>query len=429
MMTRVSPTPKASILAVLIVALYISSIIWDSFAGLMIASLLTMMMAYSYGYALKESRKLYRINAKRNHLQRAGEGSRVPVNINLNIGEDKWPPYIHVEDRCPPRLKPEKRELLLTPGDSKQAKAKYYVITSPGYHRFEATVLSTGDPLGFFRSFRVVKSPSSISVYPLGFGEYTVSAIAQGAQETVYNRLKGLETEFYQLREYVYGDDVRRISWTATARTGYPMVWEGYSTTKQDVALFLDLALEAWPGTPGYSSADWIMRLTLEVVQRTSRSGAKSWYTIYRGNTWEDWRELWGRQAVDVLRFRLSLMGPDSVEKDSTKYQALERFLINTPHGVFKIILLSTNTRIGEIVRLLELNKIDKCKVIIGIILPLGSSRTEKAIREAYWIIARKELDEVESTYKDRIHIIGSLPMLENFLRRIGRYVGLPSIC
>jgi uncharacterized protein (DUF58 family) len=55
-----------------------------------------------------------------------------------------------------------------------------------------------------------------------------------------FANIKGVSTEFADLREYVLGDDARFIDWKATARKGKPMLRERIEEREQNVLIMLD---------------------------------------------------------------------------------------------------------------------------------------------------------------------------------------------
>ena len=66
---------------------------------------------------------------------------------------------------------------------------------------------------------------------------------------------KGVSTELYALREYLSGDDVRRVDWKATARLRRPVVREDTLEQHQNLVVLLDA------GRPMASLADGLSKL------------------------------------------------------------------------------------------------------------------------------------------------------------------------
>src|SRR5437899_3317308 len=74
---------------------------------------------------------------------------------------------------------------------------------------------------------------------------------------SIAGRLHRSAAEFYTMREYVTGDDLRRIHWPSVARTGQLMIRQDESTRRSSALLFLDSrasALGAY-GSPGFERA------------------------------------------------------------------------------------------------------------------------------------------------------------------------------
>lgn len=103
--------------------------------------------------------------------------------------------------------------------------------------------LSTTFPFGLIESRSTHPFSQEITVYPR----------TQSIRTTVFERMPGTGQapqmhqgdgdEFFCLREYVPGDDIRRISWRASARLGYPVVKDLEPDTSRFVVILLDTHL------------------------------------------------------------------------------------------------------------------------------------------------------------------------------------------
>jgi len=65
------------------------------------------------------------------------------------------------------------------------------------------------------------------------------------ARQVPVGAASGASPDDVTLREYVPGDDLRRIHWPTTARKGFPMVRENAGTTKKSLRVLIDPALLA----------------------------------------------------------------------------------------------------------------------------------------------------------------------------------------
>lgn len=84
-------------------------------------------------------------------------------------------------------------------------------------------------------------------------------------------RLRGGETEFESLREYVPGDEVRRVDWKAFARRGVPMVRELELERGQELLLLIDRgrrmrATSSEGENAGWTKLDWALDAALQLA-------------------------------------------------------------------------------------------------------------------------------------------------------------------
>ncbi|MEW6074484.1 MAG: DUF58 domain-containing protein [Planctomycetota bacterium] len=84
-------------------------------------------------------------------------------------------------------------------------------------------------------------------------------------------RARGGETEFESLREYVPGDEVRRVDWKAFARRGKPMVRQYEVERGQELILLVDRgrrmrAAGSAEGERGWTKLDWALDAALELA-------------------------------------------------------------------------------------------------------------------------------------------------------------------
>ncbi|HKW60733.1 MAG TPA: DUF58 domain-containing protein [Candidatus Dormibacteraeota bacterium] len=150
-----------------------------------------------------------------------------------------------VADHAPDALRPSPRELTGR-FDAEGVLKLTYRTRSPrrGAYRFGPVDLQVMRPDGWWR--RQVRLPQSedVAVFP------NVVAIRR-IQLTLRRGLRamagmrrakppGASTAFAGLREYVRGDDVRRVSWTATARRDRPVVVEVEAERGQQVIIAID---------------------------------------------------------------------------------------------------------------------------------------------------------------------------------------------
>jgi uncharacterized protein (DUF58 family) len=84
-------------------------------------------------------------------------------------------------------------------------------------------------------------------------------------------RRRGGETEFESLREYVHGDDVRRVDWKAFARRGKPMIRQYQVERGQELILLIDggrrMRITTAEGKRrGWTKLDWALDAALQLA-------------------------------------------------------------------------------------------------------------------------------------------------------------------
>lgn len=119
----------------------------------------------------------------------------------------------------------------------------YYPIPTVRRGRVELGPLTVErrDPLGLLRTARRVASPALLWVHPRlhPAAILPVGIVLDFEARTTANARLGTLT-FSSLRDYVAGDDPRRIHWRTTARVGHLVVKEHIDTTEPTTTVLLD---------------------------------------------------------------------------------------------------------------------------------------------------------------------------------------------
>jgi len=150
-----------------------------------------------------------------------------------------------IADHAPADLTPQPREVAGT-FDRKGRLELTYSTTSPrrGAYTFGPVDLQVSRRDGWWRRQVRLQHPHEVAVFP------NVVAIKR-MQLTLRRGLRvmaglrrarppGASTAFAGLRDYVRGDDIRRVSWTATARRDHPVVVEVEAERGQQVMIAID---------------------------------------------------------------------------------------------------------------------------------------------------------------------------------------------
>lgn len=176
------------------------------------------------------------------------------ILVNLTIRNVGWAPkfYLRAEDNLPDWLEStgylSPIILFLLPGESRQI--SYYICPiKRGVYTIDAAHITTTDPLGFATFNIHDRSSSVLTVYPYVMPlrrPFLEDSAAQGWRGLELGRARGLGYEFTGIRAYQTGDEMRRIHWPTTARTGKLSVVESAQGSAVDAVIVLDLYKELY---------------------------------------------------------------------------------------------------------------------------------------------------------------------------------------
>lgn len=160
-----------------------------------------------------------------------------------NHGNRTLAAYVH--DRLPAELEGSghHERILLGPGEHTERKVEF-VGLARGEHALLPVGLRVSHRLGLLEYQERADAGKKVRVAPGRPAGETAWLIAratvleQAGEQKV--RRRGTEWEFESLREYVVGDELRRIDWKASARRHQPMVRQYRSERNAEVVLGLD---------------------------------------------------------------------------------------------------------------------------------------------------------------------------------------------
>jgi len=173
---------------------------------------------------------------------RVQEGDRLDVEVKLTARR-RMSTFI-LEERVPERLGRPVR-VPITKLSSGAAVSHHYGLRASrrGVYQVGPLVAVAGDPLGLIQRETVVAEPFELLVHPRVETVSDRPLTRQFEDPPIRPPVSkpfpsGLE--FYGMREYVPGDDLRRIVWRASARTGKVMVREAEQGITDRITIMID---------------------------------------------------------------------------------------------------------------------------------------------------------------------------------------------
>ncbi|MBW9216635.1 DUF58 domain-containing protein [Mumia sp. zg.B53] len=206
---------------------------------------------------------------------RVPAGTDVDVSLDLSGRGRGTSGTLLLEDRLPDALGGDRRFAVDTVGARWQCPARYRLVPRRrGFYSLGPLSVRVGDPFGFLSVRKTFHTTTPLvvtpTIHPLGRlwaggvgteqGEHRVRLGSNGRPDDA------------SVREYRIGDDLRRIHWRTTARTGELMVRREEEGRHADVTVYLDTRRHVHrPGSDG--SFEWAVSAAASVVAHFAGNG------------------------------------------------------------------------------------------------------------------------------------------------------------
>jgi uncharacterized protein (DUF58 family) len=206
------------------------------------------------------------------HYQRQFSEQRVlfgeEISLSLAIENAKLIPlpWLEIEDSVPRELTIKGRHMRISTARNMMILENlfslrwYERVTRPytvlcntrGVHMFGPTVLRSGDVFGFLNRQESLSNRQYLLVYPLvvPITRFGLPSHHPFGDNRAPRRMLEDPSRVVGVRDYMYGDDLRRVHWKATARQMQLQSKVYQATTTYTLVLFLNIVsqLDAWYG-------------------------------------------------------------------------------------------------------------------------------------------------------------------------------------
>jgi uncharacterized protein (DUF58 family) len=176
-------------------------------------------------------------------------GQRVTVELEIENGAPTSTSFILVEDRLPPTLgRPARLVLSGIPGRNSQRVSYSMVCRTRGRFSIGPLRMDLSDPFALTKVRIEFSERDDLVVFPEveELDRAPSSQYGSGAGESASRQLFRTAEEFYTMREYVLGDDLRRIHWPSVARRGKLMIRQDESARRSLATVVLDTRVGAF---------------------------------------------------------------------------------------------------------------------------------------------------------------------------------------
>lgn len=212
-------------------------------------------------------------------------GSQIPVEIEVTnrgrlpvlwvLVEDLLPQSAMAGRRPPLQIDGDRlRVMLLAPGQTERI-AYQIRCQRRGYFQIGPAVLETGDLMGLYRRYRVATVPQYVTVLPrveplLG---YDIGSRRPIGEIRMRDNVMDDPTRLRGIRRWQPGDPMRRIHWSATARTGilHSKIYEPSSIA--GATLVLDLHEQTNPARQEPVRSDLAVEVAASIAAALHEAG------------------------------------------------------------------------------------------------------------------------------------------------------------
>ncbi|MEO7448828.1 MAG: DUF58 domain-containing protein [Humibacillus sp.] len=208
--------------------------------------------------------------------ERVSAGQDASVTLSFENVSTSTTPLFLAEERLDHALGDRPRFVVgrIPPG---RVRAIDYDVTTQlrGRHRLGPLGVQVQDPFGLANRSAVLEGTADLvvlpAVHPLSSSRHPSAGVGSEGEQAHLIALHGEDD--ITIREYRDGDDLRRIHWPATARTGDLMVRQEDRPAQRRAAVVLDPRPGAHGGSGSTSSFEWSVTAAASVAVHLLESG------------------------------------------------------------------------------------------------------------------------------------------------------------
>ncbi|MDT5261711.1 MAG: hypothetical protein QOC61_715, partial [Acidobacteriota bacterium] len=251
-------------------------------------------------------------------------GAETEVRVRLNNHTPRAF-RLKIKDEYPPEMtlvSPREVELSVGPQDS-QSLAYTLKPTRRGRFEFGRVAVRSRSRLGLVWRESLAGEPIAVKVYPNIRRAREAELKALGARSLVAAQRRaawrGEGRDFESLREYVAGDELRHISWSATARRGRLMTRQYQIERDQTILIALDAGrlMTARIGTE--TKFDTAIHAALTLMSAARRAGDQAGLVVFGRRVKAYVPPAKGREQLDRVLEALHAVEPELIEPSYTR--------------------------------------------------------------------------------------------------------------
>jgi uncharacterized protein (DUF58 family) len=284
-------------------------------------------MAFAYDATLlliavidaRRSRLPASLRISRQFSGRFAVGAETEVHVDVQNGS-KRPVSLIVKDEYPPQMALNGTREARLRVEAQTSATLIYALTPPRRGRFEfgQTAIRFNSRLNLVWCETKVGVPQAVKVYPNMRRAREAELKALGARSLVSAHRKtswrGEGREFESMRDYVRGDELRHISWTATARRGKVTTRQYQIERDQTILIALDAGRLMTARIERETKLDSAIHATLALMSAAARAGDNAGLVVFGRRIKSYLPPSRGRDHLDAVLEALHAVEPEMIE-------------------------------------------------------------------------------------------------------------------
>jgi uncharacterized protein (DUF58 family) len=269
-------------------------------------------------------------------------GAENEVKIQIQNGSTRAIEVV-VKDEYPPQMILNGLREGSIKVDAQSSATLIYGLTPPRRGRFEfgQIAIRFRSRLGLVWSQAKIEKPVAVKVYPNMRRAREAELKALGARSVVSSHRKtswrGEGREFESMRDYVRGDELRHISWTATARRGKLTTRQYQIERDQTVLVALDAGRLMTARIENETKLDSAVHATLALFSAAARAGDNAGLVVFGRKIRNFLPPGRGRDHIESALEALHAVEPEMIEPSYAR--AFEFIAANSKRRALIVLL------------------------------------------------------------------------------------------
>lgn len=269
-------------------------------------------------------------------------GAETEVRVNVLNGTPR-PLSLMVKDEYPPQMKLSGLREAQLRVEAQSSAALVYGLTPPrrGLFEFGSIAVRYLSRFGLVWRDQRVGAPQAVKVYPNMRRAREAELKALGARSLVSSHRKtswrGEGREFESMRDYVRGDELRHISWTATARRGKLVTRQYQVERDQTILVAIDAGRLMTARIERETKLDSAVHATLALMSAAARGGDNSGLLVFGRRIKAFLPPRRGREHMEAALEALYSVEPEMIEPSYAR--AFEFIAANSKRRSLVVVL------------------------------------------------------------------------------------------